>query len=145
MAPRGTSRRIAEELRSQIQDGTLEAGSMLPSEHKLAERYRVARGTVRAAMEQLASDKLIEVLPGRGRRVCGRPVVTVATTAYERIADDIRNRITENNYSTGDPLPSESNITAEYGVSRNTARRAYRLLEESGMIVILHGSGVFVR
>lgn len=53
-------------LRQQIQDGSLPAGSQLPTEVELAERFNVSRGTVRQAMTMLANEGLVERIQGRG-------------------------------------------------------------------------------
>jgi GntR family transcriptional regulator len=56
---------IAEALREQIRRDELVAGSPLPSESRLSERFRVSRGTVRQALAALRSEGLI--VGGRGR------------------------------------------------------------------------------
>lgn len=143
MAPRGTSRRIAEDLRVRIQEGSLRPGTMLPSEAQLAEQYGVSRGTVRSALSLLVEDGLIEVVPGVGRRIVGGDGIE-PTTAYERIAADLAERVRKGEFRTGASLPSEASLVEQYGVSRNTARRAYRALADSGLVIIRHGSGAFV-
>lgn len=146
MAPRGTSYRIAEELRSHIRDGRLQPGMMLPSESDLVQQYAVARGTVRSALEHLAQDELIEVVPGIGRRVAGgKAVAARPSTAYERIAADLADRVRRGEFPPKGLLPSEADLISEYEVSRNTVRRAYRLLVTTGLVEIRHGAGAFVR
>ena len=145
MAARGTSRRIAEELRGQICDGSLRPGTMLPSESKLAEQYAVARGTVRSALAQLVEGRLVEVVPGVGRRVVGSADDYEPSTAYERIAADLGERVRSGQIGPGAQLPSETTLVDQYRVSRNTVRRAYRVLAESGLVVVRHGAGAFVR
>jgi len=53
-------------LRSQLQSGVLQPGDLLPPESELVRDYRVSRITVRAALEQLVNDGLIERQRGRG-------------------------------------------------------------------------------
>ncbi|GAB3838470.1 GntR family transcriptional regulator [Kribbella italica] len=43
-----------------------------------------------------------------------------------------------------DPLPSERELMATYGVSRMTVRQALRLLTDDGLVYRVHGSGTFV-
>lgn len=50
---------IAEEIESQILDGTLKAGERLPGEVELAELFGVTRSTVREGLRQLESDGLV--------------------------------------------------------------------------------------
>lgn len=144
MAERGTYRRIADELRQRVRSGQLSAGAMVPSELALGEEYGVARGTARAALVVLAEEGLIEVVPGQGRRVAGSPPPDQEpVTAYERIATALRSRIEAGEFGASDPLPSEATLVAEFGVSRNTVRRAYRHLAEVGVVVVRHGAGAF--
>lgn len=144
MSQRGTYRSVATELSRRIKSGTYAAGSMLPSEPSLAIEFSIARNTIRSALAVLEDDGLVEALPGQGRRVAGEPgPEDRAATAYERVAEAIRSTITDDDFDSAAPLPSESRLMGEHGVSRNTVRRAYRLLEEEGTIVIRHGSGAF--
>ena len=143
MAPRGIYRQIAEHLRRQIASGDLPSGAMVPSESALVEQYGVARGTVRSALAMLENQGLIEPVPGQGRRVVGESDEHRPSTAYEQIADDLRRRIEAGDFPIDVPLPSEAAIVAEYQVSRNTARRAYRHLADSGLVIVRHGSGAF--
>lgn len=144
MVERPSYRRIADELRQQIEAGELSAGAMVPSEAVLTRQYDVARGTVRAALALLLDAGLIEVVPGQGRRVVGAsPDQRPVATAYERIASALRDRLDAGEFRPDDQLPSEATLMAEYGVSRNTVRRAYRHLAEAGAVVIRHGAGAF--
>lgn len=51
----------------------LEIGADFPSEKELTETTGAARGTVRRALAQLEGAGLLEVRPGKGRRVCALP------------------------------------------------------------------------
>lgn len=143
VAPRGTYRRIAEEIRRRIGSGELLPGSLVASEMALVKEHRVSRGTVRAALALLVDEGLVEVVPGQGRRVVGQAPSVRPATAYERIAHELQERLDAGEFGPSTPLPSESELVAAYGVSRNTARRAYQHLAESGAVVIRHGAGAF--
>lgn len=56
--------RLANLLRSQINDGTLRAGTPAPSLTSLSERYGIARGTARKAIRLLESEGLLRRMPG---------------------------------------------------------------------------------
>ncbi|MGI9477981.1 MAG: FadR/GntR family transcriptional regulator [Hyphomicrobiaceae bacterium] len=62
---------VYESMFSQILDGTLKAGSQLPTEHALAKQYKVARSTLRRALERLKRDRLIIARQGDGHYVAG--------------------------------------------------------------------------
>ena len=62
-------RRLADELRREIESGRIARGARLPSEHELARRHSVARGTVRQALSTLRAEGAIAIRRG------ARPVV----------------------------------------------------------------------
>jgi len=64
-APVARHATIAQALREAIASGELRAGSALPSEARLSERFAVSRGTVRHALATLRTEGLI--VGGRGR------------------------------------------------------------------------------
>jgi len=65
--------------------------------------------------------------------------------AYERIANDLRQRIHAGDLGPGDRLPSESSLVETYGKSLPTLRQALGLLQAEGLIEKQHGRGNFVR
>jgi DNA-binding GntR family transcriptional regulator len=73
--------RIAQELRSRIEEGTLGPGAQLPTESELRERYKASRNTIRDAIRWLMSNGLVETRPGQGTYVTNKidPFVTVLT------------------------------------------------------------------
>ncbi len=58
--------RIADRLRDEIQAGAFAAEGRIPTERELAERFAVARNTVRRAIEDLQSSGLVIRHVGRG-------------------------------------------------------------------------------
>jgi DNA-binding GntR family transcriptional regulator len=62
-------RQLAAILREQIESGALAADQMVPSEATLVQRYGVARGTVRRAIEVLRDANLVVTIQGRGTYV----------------------------------------------------------------------------
>lgn len=63
---------------------------------------------------------------------------------FERIYLDIEKKIKENFYPVGSLLPGENLLAEEYGVSRETIRRAQRMLLDSGYIFKKQGHGSIV-
>ena len=66
--------------------------------------------------------------------------------ASDAIVDGIRDRILNERLPVGSPLPSESDLMADYGLGRVTVRERLRLLERAGIVSIRRGpgGGVFV-
>ena len=62
-----------------------------------------------------------------------------------QIANELREKITTGYYPPGSRLPSITSLMQEYEVARNTARRALAILEEEGLIEIVHGWGSFTK
>ncbi len=60
---------------------------------------------------------------------------------YKAIEDDIRSKIETGVWPPGTLLPSEAELAAEYGVSRETATRALRDLRTAGAVVSVRGRG----
>lgn len=57
---------LQEQLRKQIEDGTLQPGDPLPSERDLSETYGISRMTIRQAMTNLVNEGLLTRSKGRG-------------------------------------------------------------------------------
>lgn len=77
----GKSRRVYLLLRDDIATGQHTAGSVLPSEQRLADIHGVSRVTVRRALDALAQDGLIEKKTGAGSIVCANKSSDGAITA----------------------------------------------------------------
>jgi len=79
MAQQPMYQQIAEDLRAQIESGTLAPGAQLPTELELRDRYSSSRNTIRDAIKRLTSQGLVETRPGQGTFVTRRidPFVTV--------------------------------------------------------------------
>ena len=56
----------------------------------------------------------------------------------------IMDLILERGLDVGDALPTESELSAELGVGRNTVRESLKFLQALGVIEIRHGFGMFV-
>lgn len=63
---------------------------------------------------------------------------------YRQIANLIERRIADGTYHPNRKVPSEAAICEEFGVSRRTARSAYALLADRGLIVMVPGKGTYV-
>lgn len=63
---------------------------------------------------------------------------------YERIAQELADRIHARRLPPFAKLPSESELMGQFGVSRVTVRQALRKLAEAGLVISRQGKGVFV-
>jgi GntR family transcriptional regulator len=68
----------------------------------------------------------------------------VREVRYRAIADDLRGRVESGELGTGHLLPSESELSGAYEVSRVTVRKALELLRDEGLIDSRQGFGWFV-
>jgi DNA-binding GntR family transcriptional regulator len=78
--------------------------------------------------------------------LAGWEAVRVGSTpwgTYARIADVLRERW--KHAEPGTPIPSEAELAAEFGVVRNTVRRALSELEREELIATLAGRGRVIR
>ena len=69
----------------------------------------------------------------------------IKSSLPERIADALYEQIvTTKKYLPGEKLPSENDLSLEFGVSRATLREAIRLLVAQNVLAVEHGRGTFV-
>jgi DNA-binding GntR family transcriptional regulator len=64
---------------------------------------------------------------------------------YERIARDLRERITDGTYAPGSALPAIPELMTTYGVARETVRNAIAALANEGLVTPRSGVGTIVR
>lgn len=65
--------------------------------------------------------------------------------AAQRVVNEIARRIDSGVWPDGFQLPTERALAREYGLARNTVRRALKALEDEGRLVRQVGRGTFVR
>lgn len=63
---------------------------------------------------------------------------------YQVLADWMKQRIETGTFEPGARLPSEQKLQEQFGVSRQTVRKALEVLEEAGILRSRQGSGTFV-
>jgi DNA-binding GntR family transcriptional regulator len=64
---------------------------------------------------------------------------------YAQVIDELRRRIESGEYAPGSLLPSEHQLSEEFGIARPTVVRALRVLRQDGWIETQQGKGSFVR
>ena len=63
----------------------------------------------------------------------------------DEIIESLRQDIVTRRLPHGERLPSEKELSDQFGVSQSTVREAIRALDAVGLIDVLHGNGSFVR
>ena len=71
-------------------------------------------------------------------------MVAIKLHAYERVKAFIKVRITSGAWKPGDAVPSETELQAQFNISRMTVNRALRELANEGMVTRIQGSGTRV-
>lgn len=68
-AQRPPFRRVADQLRAEIQDNVLRVGQQLPTQDELKDRFQVSRSTIQRALQELHEDGFIDSQRGRAAEV----------------------------------------------------------------------------
>ncbi len=63
---------------------------------------------------------------------------------YIQIVEQIRQQVARGELKPGDQLPTVRQLAADLRVNFNTIARAYRMLDEAGLISTQHGRGTYV-
>ncbi|GDY30177.1 GntR family transcriptional regulator [Gandjariella thermophila] len=63
---------------------------------------------------------------------------------YEQVRRQLAQRITDHTLAVGARLPTVRRLAADLGLAVNTVARAYRELEEAGLVVTRGRAGTFV-
>jgi GntR family transcriptional regulator len=75
--------------------------------------------------------------------------ITVVTTSpepvYEQIVRQIQDRVASGELEPGAPLPTVRQLAGDLQLNRNTVARAYKQLEDRGVILTAGRKGTFVR
>lgn len=72
------------------------------------------------------------------------PARVSAKIRSQALQSRIMDLILDRGLDVGDALPTESDLSAELGVGRNTVRESLKVLQALGIIEIRHGFGMFV-
>lgn len=63
---------------------------------------------------------------------------------YLQIMEQIRQKLASGELQVGDQLPTVRQMATDLRVNWNTVARAYRLLDEAGLISTQHGRGTYI-
>jgi DNA-binding GntR family transcriptional regulator len=64
--------------------------------------------------------------------------------AYRQLAGVLRDRIRSGQLPAGSRMPSEKDLQDEFGLARETIRRALAVLRAEGLVDVRHGHGTYV-
>jgi DNA-binding GntR family transcriptional regulator len=121
-------REIAMRLRWELkEEHEWEPGLRLPSHTDLARRLGTTRTTVRRAIDLLAEEGLIEVLPGRGTFVAGEP--PAGGHRSKAVEQHVRR-----NAQLGLHIQNADSLAVSFSVSPSTVRRVMARLVSEGVI-----------
>lgn len=70
--------------------------------------------------------------------------LTAHTPAYLQIMGEVKQAIATGELKPGDQLPTVRQLAADLRINFNTVARAYRLLDEEGIISTQHGRGTYI-
>ena len=65
-------------------------------------------------------------------------------TKYVALMEQLKEGILSGQIRPGDRLPSENQLSREYGLSRHTVRKALAILENEGYVTAEHGRGTYL-
>ena len=65
--------------------------------------------------------------------------------AYQALREQLRDEIAAGRYRDGVRLPTESELVARHGLSRQTVRRAFQDLVAEGVVYRVPGRGTYAR
>ncbi len=91
------------------------------------------------ATDVMASERRVSRAPPPAQQVGGGAAVTAVA-----LADLLRRQILMGALRCDEPLPSERELGAHYGMARGAVRRAMAVLAREGLIVRYRGAGSFV-
>ncbi|MGW6695572.1 GntR family transcriptional regulator [Rhodococcus sp. NPDC054953] len=63
---------------------------------------------------------------------------------YRQIADDLRRRIESGEIPPGRRIPSMVELEQQWGVARDTLRKATQVLKNEGLVETVSGMGIYV-
>lgn len=65
-------------------------------------------------------------------------------TKYQELIEHIHELISDGQLQPGQRMPSENELAASFGISRETVRKAVGILEEQGIVRRVKGSGTYI-
>jgi len=131
-------RQIKALLTQALQVGDWKPGEAIPSEAELAQRYKVSQGTVRKAIDELATDKLLVRRQGRGTFVATHAEAQVQYRFLRLVSDDGSADRLERRFLECRRLRASADVARELALrSGDAVVQIRRLLSLHGRPVVL--------
>ncbi|MBO4269609.1 GntR family transcriptional regulator [Microbispora triticiradicis] len=139
-------KQIADILRDRIDSGELAPGNPVPSEADLEAEYGIARTTARRVARELREQGLVYTVQGEGTFVGDQkaPRVQRKKRLYQEIAEEVAQRIRQQEFRPNRAIPSEKALMRDYGVAKATVRLAVGLLRDQGYVFTVPHRGTYV-
>ncbi|WP_310741352.1 GntR family transcriptional regulator [Microbispora sp. H10670] len=139
-------KQIADILRDRIDSGDLAPGNPVPSEADLEAEYGIARTTARRVARELREQGLVYTVQGEGTFVGDQkaPRVQRKKRLYQEIAEEVAQRIRQQEFRPNRAIPSEKALMKDYGVAKATVRLAVGLLRDQGYVFTVPHRGTYV-
>ena len=61
---------------------------------------------------------------------------------YQQIVESVKGKIRDGVLHSGDQLPSINQVSTEFGLAKETVVKAFRLLQQKGIIKAVHGKAI---
>jgi DNA-binding GntR family transcriptional regulator len=137
---------VADVIQAHIRDGKLRVGDPVPSEAELASEFDIARTTARRVARELREQGVAHTIQGEGTFVGrpGAPHTPSRLPLYQRIAEDIAERIRRGDICPNRAIPGEKVMMQQYGVAKVTARQAVAHLRGQGWVFTVPYRGTYV-
>ncbi|MEV1201000.1 GntR family transcriptional regulator [Microbispora rosea] len=139
-------KQIAEILRERIDSGELAPGNPMPSEAQLEAEYGIARTTARRVARELREQGLVYTVQGEGTFVGDQaaPRARRKKPLYQEIAEEVAQRIRQQEFTPNRAIPSEKALMKQYGVAKVTVRLAVGFLRDQGYVFTVPHRGTYV-
>ncbi|MFH1555461.1 MAG: GntR family transcriptional regulator [Pseudomonadota bacterium] len=137
--------RVIQRIRDMIAEGEIRPGERL-LEAEIVRAFSVSRSPARQALDALQKEGLVEALPGRGYRVCGRrengvetafaalaPVDMSAPRQWERMYEEVEQELFIRTLFASVRV-SEQRLAEHFGVSRTVTRDLLARMHGVGLV-----------
>ncbi|MGM0603596.1 MAG: GntR family transcriptional regulator [Bacillota bacterium] len=64
---------------------------------------------------------------------------------YEQVIEEVKKELVRGELKSGDKLPSQRKLARKIDVNPNTVQRAYREMEQRGLVETKRGKGTFIK